>query len=258
MHPAAAHNERRDPQPRPDIQPAGALRAHQPLVPGEAEHVDAEGLHVDGQAPRRLGSVHDQQKAVLFCHLRHKGQVGGMAGHIRCPGDDDRSGVGPDQLLELLVPQNGAVVHPHKAELHPLFPQAVEGPQHRIVLADRRNDMVAGRKQPADGGVERLGGVGRKGDAGRVLRVEELCQRRARVVNDAGRVKGRFMCPASGVARRLQSRKHRLPHHRRLLQRGGGMIEVDHGLTTFPAFSIFSAMTYIFVTVPMRSFSVRP
>ena len=74
-------------EPRPDIQPAGALRAHQPLVPGEAEHVDAEGLHVDGQAPRRLGSVHDQQKAVLFCHLRHKGQVGGMAGHIRRPGD---------------------------------------------------------------------------------------------------------------------------------------------------------------------------
>ena len=181
-----------------------------------------------------------------------------MAGHIRCPGDDDRSGVGLDQRFELLVPQNGAVVHPHKAELHSLFPQAVERPQHRIVLTDRRNDMVAGRKQPADGGVERLGGVSRKGDAGRVLRVEKLCQRRARVVNDAGCVKGRFMRPASGVARRLQSRKHRLPHHRRLLQRGGGMIEVDHGLTTFPAFSIFSAMTYIFVTVPMRSFSVRP
>ena len=113
-------------------------------MPGKAQHINAEGLHVDGQTPRRLGSVNDQQKAVLFCHLRHKGQVGGMAGHIRCPGNDDRSGVGPDQLLELLIPQNSAVVHAHKAELHPLFPQAVEGPQHRIVLADRCNDMVAG------------------------------------------------------------------------------------------------------------------
>ena len=43
-----------------------------------------------------------------------------------------------------------------------------------------------------------------------------------------------------------------------LMQGGCGVIKVDHGLTTFPAFSIFSAMTYILVTPPTASFSVMP
>ena len=66
------------------------------------------------------------------------------------------------------------------------------------------------------------------------------------------------MGPAAGVARRLKGRQHRLPHFRRFLQGGGGVIQVDHGLTTFPACSNFSAMTYIFVTPPTASRSVRP
>ena len=33
---------------------------------------------------------------------------------------------------------------------------------------------------------------------------------------------------------------------------------INHGFTTFPAPSIFSAMTYMLVTPPTASFSVRP
>ncbi len=80
----------------------------------------------------------------------------------------------------------------------------------------------------------------------------------SRFVDDAGGVQGGRMGSTARVARCLQSIQHRLPHLRGLVQSGCGVVKVDHGLTTFPAFSIFSAMTYILVTPPTASFSVMP
>ena len=79
---------------------------------------------------------------------------------------------------------------------------------------------------------------------------EEPSQRFPGLVDDAGGVQGGRMGSTARVARCLQRIQHRLPHFRGLVQGGCGVIKVDHGLTTFPAFSIFSAMTYIFVTLP--------
>ena len=72
------------------------------------------------------------------------------------------------------------------------------------------------------------------------------------------RVQGGFVRPAPGVARRAQGIHHGLLHLRRLAQSGGRVVQVDHGLTTFQAWVSFSAMTYILVTPPTASFSVRP
>ena len=126
------------------------------------------------------------------------------------------------------------------------------------MLTDRGNDMIRRADQPAEGRVQRLGRVGGKGDARRTLRAEQFGQRGAGIVDQPRRMKGRLVGTAAGVARCLQRFQHRFAYHRRFLQRGSRIVEVDHGLTTFPAFSIFSAMTYIFVTVPTCSFSVRP
>ena len=38
----------------------------------------------------------------------------------------------------------------------------------------------------------------------------------------------------------------------------GGVVQVDHGLTTFPAPASFSTMVYMLVTAPTASFSVKP
>ena len=46
-------------------QSARTLRAHERLVPREAQHVDVHFLHVDGQHARALRGVHEKQQPVL-------------------------------------------------------------------------------------------------------------------------------------------------------------------------------------------------
>ena len=225
---------------------------------GKTKHIQPQLLHIDGPGTRRLGRVHDHQKSMGFgkgAHphkVRHTARdVGGMSHH-------NGLGVGAEPLRKLLAAQISLRVHAHKIHLHPLPTEAVEGPQNGVVLADRRQDMVARGQQAAECRIERLGRVGCKSDAGRAFGMKKLCQSFPGPIHQPGRMEGGFMGPTAGVARRLKGRQHRLPHFRRFLQGGGGVIQVDHGLTTFPACSSFSAMAYIFVTPPTANFSVRP
>ena len=66
------------------------------------------------------------------------------------------------------------------------------------------------------------------------------------------------MCSAARVARCLQSFQHSLPYLRRFMKSRRGIVQINHGLTTFPAWVSFSTMAYMFVTLPTASFSVRP
>ena len=258
MDAAAAHHEGADGEAGPNVQSARALRAEQRLVSGEAEDVHPQRLHVDGPRTRSLGRVHDKRKTVLFCKSRDERKVGQISGHVRGVGHGHKAGVRAEKALELVVAQPPGVVHLHEADLCPLLPQAVEGPQHRVVLTDRRDDVVAGADKAGKRRVQRLRHVGREGDAVRAFSMEKCCQCLPGIVDEAGRVKGRLMGTTARVAPMGQCVQHSLPHAGRFLQGGGRVVEVDHGLTTFPAVSIFSAMTYIFVTPPTASCSVRP
>ena len=255
---AATHHKGGHGQPGADIQPAGPLRTQQRLVSGEAENIHPQRLHVDGPCARSLGRVHDQRKTVLFCKSGDERKVRKIACDVGSVRHHDKAGIGAEKFFELLIPQPPGVVHLHETHFCPLFPQAIERPQHRVVLADRRDDMVAGADEAAERCIERLGHVGRESNAVRAFRMEKCCKCLTGMVDDTGRVKGRLMRPAARIARMFQCIQHSLAHAGRLLQGGSGVVEVDHGLTTFPAFSIFSAMTYIFVTPPTASFSVRP
>ena len=255
---AAAHHKGGNLHPGPDIQPAGALRAKQRLVPGKAEHIDPQCLHIHRHGTRCLGGIHEKQQAVLFCKSGYERQVRAVSGDIGSTGHNHSPGVGTEQLLKLRITEHTVCLHIHKAHLNPLPLEAVEGPQDGIVLTDRGDDMIPRAKEPVDGRVQCLGRIGCKGDAGRAFGMEEPSQRFPGLVDDAGGVQGGRMGSTARVARCLQSIQHRLPHLRGLVQGGRGVIKVDHGLTTFPAFSIFSAMTYILVTPPTASFSVMP
>ena len=56
----AAHQQGPQLHPRAHAQSAGALRAHEPLVAGEAHHVDVVPLHGDGKHPGSLGGIQDE------------------------------------------------------------------------------------------------------------------------------------------------------------------------------------------------------
>ena len=118
--------------------------------------------------------------------------------------------------------------------------------------------MVAGVDKTGERRVQRLCHVGRKGDAVGAFGMEKCCKSLPGAVDEAGCVKGRLMGTTARVSPMGQCIQHSLPHAGRLLKGSGGVIKVNHGLTTFPAVSIFSAMTYIFVTPPTASCSVRP
>ena len=258
MDAAATHHKGTDGEAGPNVQSACALWAEQCLVSGEAEDIRPQCLHVDGPRACGLGRVHNKRKAVLFRESRNERKVGQVSGHVRGVGHGHKAGVWAEKPFELVVAQPPDVVHLHEADLCPLLPQAVEGAQHRVVLTDRRDDVVAGADKTGERRVQRLRHVGRKGDAVGAFGMEKCCKSLPGAVDDAGCVKGRLMGTTARVSPMGQCIQHSLPHAGRLLKGSGGVIKVDHGLTTFPAVSIFSAMTYIFVTPPTASCSVRP
>ena len=59
LHTAAAGEERANFEPLPDVNAAGALGTQKPLVPGEAEDVDAHFLHIDLENSGSLGGIDD-------------------------------------------------------------------------------------------------------------------------------------------------------------------------------------------------------
>ena len=63
----------------PDGKAARALRAHEALVAGEADHVQAHGGHVDRDAAGGLGGVHHQQGSGLVGYRGNAPKVSHVA-----------------------------------------------------------------------------------------------------------------------------------------------------------------------------------
>ena len=66
-----------------------------------------------------------------------------------------------------------------------------------------------------------------------------------RVVDDACRVQRGAVGAPAAVAEMLHSVRHRPDNLRRLAQRGGGVVQIDHGLMTLEAPASFSTMEYM-------------
>ena len=77
-------------------------------------------------------------------------------------------------------------------------------------------------------------------------------------VDAPGSRQGLVMGAPAAVAVAFHGGRHSLRHTRRLGTGGGGVIQIDHGLMTFPAPASFSTIVYILVTEPTASCSVRP
>lgn len=66
------------------------------------------------------------------------------------------------------------------------------------------------------------------------------------------------MGPTARIACIRKRTQHGLAYYRRLVERSGGIIQIDHGLITLEAASKVSTMEYILVTLPTASLSVSP
>ena len=118
--------------------------------------------------------------------------------------------------------------------------------------------MVPRPQQPADGDIQRGGGVGGESHVVRPGTAKPLRQTLADAVHHPGSEKGVFMDAPAAVAAGGHGLRHRLRHAGRLGAGGGGVVQIDHGLITLAAPANFSTMAYILVAEPTASFSVRP
>ena len=206
-------------------QPAGSLRTHEGLVSGEAKQVDLLGLHVDRQDSRRLGGVHKKDQAVGMGDGPHPANIHGVSCEVGGMGADDGPRLRADQPPELAVVDPPLPVSRDETERHaPLRLQPVQGTQNGIVL------QIRGDHRPGT--------------------VEECCQLFPGAVDHPGSGQTPLVGATGTVAQGGHSRHHRVDHRLGLLAGGGGVVQIDHGLMTFPAAASVSAMAYILVMLP--------
>ena len=160
---AAAPQQGPDLHPRADAQAAGALGAQQALVARKAHHVRPQGRHVQGDGPRRLGGVQDQQGPMGMGQGGDAGDIRHIAGDVGGVGTHHGPGVGPEQPLQGVIVQAAVSVRRKEAQAHALPLQGVQGPQHRVVLQVRGDGVVLRGQQAADGHIQGHGGVGGEG-----------------------------------------------------------------------------------------------
>ena len=133
---------------------------HEPLVPREAEHVDAERGHVQRERPgglRRVEHIDQLMPAAKICNFRNIEHISGQIRRVR---RDDKPRLRAQERLERGIIDLPAPVGRDEADGHALLAlQPVKRPQHGIVLQIGRDHMVAGAKQAVQRDVQRLGDV---------------------------------------------------------------------------------------------------
>ena len=224
---AAAPQQGADVHAGTDAQPAGTLRPHEPLVAGEAQYVHPQRGHVDRDRARRLGGVQNQQCAVGMGDLRDaryvqhiSRQVGGMGAH-------HGSGVGAEQRRKVLAADAPLPVGPDEGQSHALRLQRIQGAQDGVVLQIGGDGVIRRGEKTLYGDIQRHGGVGGEHHLLRAGTAQQLRQLPPCLEHRAGRLHGRTVGAPCGVARRQNGLRHRLRHLRRLVQRGGGVIQID-------------------------------
>ena len=228
LHARAAGLERADLHAGRGDEPAGPLRPHHALMPGEAEDGNAVALRVQVKAARRLRGVEDEQKAVFARKSADAGCVQRVAGEIGGVRADDRAGVRPQRAGEIGIIDAAAHIGAQERDLHALILQPVERAEHAVVLEIGRNHVVAGPEKPENGSVERLGRVLREAHARRVRPAEKGAELFARGVYHARGGKRALARAAADVAQRAQRLAHRAHHALRTAERCGGVVEIDH------------------------------
>ena len=151
-----------------------------PLWPGAASRSTSTLRDVDRHVAERLGRV-DQEQRVGLAHdaadfvdrLNRAGDVRGMI-----HGDEPR--VRPDGGADVVGRDVALAVARHVRDLDVgVFAQSSQRPQHGVVVADGRDDMVARADDAANRQVEHVGAVEAEDDVRRIVGADQARRRRA-------------------------------------------------------------------------------
>ena len=256
LHARAADLERPDLHARAHAQPARPLRPHETFVSRKAEHINVLALHIEFCGAGRLRRVYDEQQSPLMREPPDAPDVEEVPRQVRRVRADDGPRVRPDERGEVIIAHAPEPVGGDERDVYALEP--VERAEHGVVFTVGGDHMIPRRKQPADRDVQRLGRVRRECHMVGARTAEQRRGGLACVVDDAGRCERFLVRAAPGVAERRHGPHDRVDDAGGLAQRRGCVVEIDHGFTTRSACVSFSTMSYMFVTPPTASCSVRP
>ena len=225
---------------------------------GEAHHIDVLLFHIDGKYPRRLGGIQNEQQPVGVAKRSHPFNVHQIARQVGSVGADHGLCIRPQELFKVPIVDLSLPVSGYEIQFGTLALQMVQWPQHGVVLQVGGDHMVPRPQQAVDGDIQCHGGVGGKAHMIGPLAAKQRRQLFPKAVNDPGGHKSLRMGAPAAVAPAVHGCRHSLCHSGGLRPGSGGVVQVDHGLTTFPAPASFSTMVYMLVTAPTASFSVKP
>ena len=157
--------------------PANAGGPQQPLMPGKAQGVNSELLHIKGKMPGRLRAVHRKQHPVpaadgpdLPNGLNGPADVTGVLHH-------HQPGFGGEQPLEFLQPQHTVLITRGDGHLDPGRLQLHGRACHRIVLHPADDQMIAGTQHPFHDHIQaQCDPAGKNGIARVIARTEQPAQ----------------------------------------------------------------------------------
>ena len=170
---------------------------------GETENIDAHLLHINGEHPRRLGCVHDEEKAVTLRNLSHPRDVHHISREVRPVGRDNRPRLRTDEGLEFRVVGIAFPVCLHKGQRYPLLLHLIKGAEHRIVLQHRGDDVVPGNEDSLDGDIQGLRGIAGKYHLLRILCIKKFCQKTPGLIHGSRCLEGCLVSASARIAHRL-------------------------------------------------------
>ena len=213
----------------PDAHASRPLGAHQPLVAGKAQHVRPQIVHVDRSGAGGLGRVHHQQGTVFMGHLADSSHVRHVAGQVGGVGTDHQPGAGADQPLQLPVVQPALPVRAGQVQVDPpLRLQAVEGPQHGVVLQHGGDHPVPLLRQPEESDVQGLRHVAGKDHVVGPGTAEQSRQLLPGGEDGVGCVQSAPVDAPGAVAQGIHGGRNGLRHPGRLPLGRRRVIQIDH------------------------------
>ena len=170
---------------------------------GETENIDAHLLHINGEHPRRLGCVHDEEKAVTLRNLSHPRDVHHISREVRAVGRDNRPRLRTDEGLEFRVVGIAFPVCLHKGQRYPLLLHLIKGAEHRIVLQHRGDDVVPRIQDSLNGDIQSLRGIAGKYHLLRILCIKKFCQKTPGLIHGSRCLEGCLVSASARIAHRL-------------------------------------------------------
>ena len=101
------------------IHPSGSLRSKNTFMPGKAQDMNIHLLHIDRVYPRRLRSVHNKKKPMLFRNLSDSLDIYHISCKIRSMCTDNSFRVLTDLVFYLFIRNISFTVAFHNAQFAP-------------------------------------------------------------------------------------------------------------------------------------------